>query len=452
MSRVLFGTDGIRGLANVYPITPEIALRLGKAVAARINSEKAPKIVIGKDTRLSGYMIETALTSGIVSMGVDVYLLGPLPTPAVALLTKSLNADFGIVISASHNPAEDNGIKIFDCDGYKLPDRVEDELEAYILSETADSEVPKRITGDRIGKAYRLDESRGRYIEFAKSTIKDFNLEGIRLVLDCANGAAYYVAPRIFSELGADVVLLNDKPNGLNINQNCGATCPENAAAAVLSEKADIGITLDGDADRVIVCDENGEVIDGDYILAYYAVEMHKENRLGNATLVTTEYSNLAVDQLLNRHGIDTVRTANGDRYVIEEMRRNGFNVGGEASGHIIFSDFVTTGDGIVSALNLLRLLKENGMKPSEIRNIMIKNPQVMLNVKVREKRDFGEIPSVAGKVAEIEESLKDNGRLLLRYSGTENLCRIMIEGGDKDRIERMAGELAETIDAEIGG
>lgn len=451
MSRLLFGTDGMRGLANTYPITPEIALRLGKAVASRINSERTPKIVIGKDTRLSGYMIETALTSGIVSLGVDAYLLGPLPTPAVALLTRSLNADFGIVISASHNPAADNGIKIFDSDGYKLSDQIEEELERYILSSADEIEQSEPVTGAMIGKAHRLDESRGRYIEFAKSTIKDFSLDGMKIVLDCANGAAYYVAPRIFSELGADVILLNDEPDGLNINLNCGATCPETAAAVVKRERADIGITLDGDADRVIICDEKGQVVDGDYLLAFYAIEMHRRGRLNESTLVTTDYSNLALDDVLRQNGIDTVRTANGDRYVIDCMRRNGYNVGGEASGHIIFSDYVSTGDGIVSALHLLRLLKENDMHPSDLRAVMHKNPQIMLNVPVSEKRPFDEMPAVVKQIEELESRLKHEGRLVLRYSGTENLCRVMIEGRETDDVESMARGMADVIENEIG-
>jgi len=451
MSKKLFGTDGIRGTANIHPITPEIALQLGKAIAYGIKDNHNPKIVIGKDTRLSGYMIETALTAGIVSLGVDVYLVGPLPTPAIALLTKSLNAHAGIVISASHNPAEDNGIKLFDKDGFKLPDKEEEKIEELILSRKVYQEEIKDIIGNKIGKAYRLDEARGRYIEFAKSTIQDFNLQGLKIVLDCANGAAYYVAPRIFSELGAEVITLNNKPDGLNINKNCGATHPEVAAEIVKKEKADIGITLDGDADRLIICDENGEILDGDYILTFSALEMLKQNKLKNNTLVVTDYSNLGVDKALKKANINIARTENGDRYVIEEMKKNDYNLGGEQSGHMIFLDYTTTGDGIISALQLLKLLKQNNLKTSEIRKSMQKYPQILLNIEVKEKKPFEEMSSVQEKIKEIKEKLKNTGRLLLRYSGTQNICRIMIEGKNKELINQLANELAIEIKSQIG-
>jgi len=449
MTRKLFGTDGIRGKANIYPMTPEIALKVGKAVACTIKDNKDPKIVIGKDTRLSGYMIETALASGIISMGVDVYLVGPMPTPAVALLTKSLNAHAGIVITASHNPYEDNGIKIFDGDGFKLPDDAEKKIEDIMESDKDDKHKEKN--GHTIGKAYRLNDAKGRYIEFAKSTIKDFNLSGLKIVLDCANGAAYYVAPRIFSELGAEVIVLNDKPNGLNINMGCGATHPEVAAEKVKKEKADVGITLDGDADRLIVCDENGEVIDGDFILSFCALEMKKKGKLSNDTLVVTDYSNLGVDEALKKEGIKVIRTENGDRYVIEAMRYGDYNIGGEVTGHMIFSDYVTTGDGIISALQFLRHIKENKIKVSDVNKILNKYPQITLSFNVKEKKPFGEMPEVSKNIDKVNSKLKNKGRSLIRYSGTQNMCRIMIEGKDEKEITEMANAIADSIKKEVG-
>jgi phosphoglucosamine mutase len=449
--RKLFETDGIRGMANVYPITPEMALQMGKAIAYTIKNEKKPKIVIGKDTRLSGYMIESALVSGIVSMGVDAYLLGPLPTPAVALLTKSLSAQIGVVITASHNPAIDNGIKLFDRDGFKLPDEKEEEIEKLIFSDKTDEEEMKDIVGDKIGKAYRVDEARGRYIEFTKSSITDFKLDGLKIVLDCANGAAYYVAPRIFSELGAEVITINDKPNGININLDCGAIHPENAADVVKKEKADIGIILDGDADRLIVCDEHGEVIDGDYLLVFCAIDMIKKGKLNKNTLVVTEYSNVGVDEAMRNNKGNVVRTKNGDRYVIEEMRKNDYGLGGEFSGHIIFKDFTTTGDGIVSALQFLKLLKEKNIKASEVRKVMRKYPLVLLNINVNQKIPLETIPLVKNKIEEVTKKLTGEGRLLIRYSGTQNVCRVMIEGKKQEEIGIMANEIADLIRKNIG-
>ncbi len=447
--RQLFNTDGIRGKANIYPMTPEMALKIGKAIAYIVRKEKNPKIIIGKDTRLSGYMFENALVAGIVSMGVDVYLLGPFPTPGIGLLTKSLNAQAGIVITASHNPSEDNGIKVFGDEGFKLSDEKEEEIEKLILNPEHMKE--EEITGNMIGKAYRLDEARGRYIEFAKSTIKDFSLEGIKIVLDCANGAAYYVAPKIFSELGAEVIVLNDKPDGLNINLDCGATHPEHTSEIIKKEKADIGISLDGDGDRLMVCDEEGNVVDGDHILAFCAIEMIKDNKLNKNTLIVTGYSNLGVDDAIKNAGGEVIRTKNGDRYVIEEMRKENYNLGGEFSGHIIFKDYTTTGDGIVSALQLLKIIKEKNIKASEIKKAMKKYPQVLLNIDVKEKKPFEKMPKVNAKINEIDLSLKGNGRTLIRYSGTQNMCRIMIEGKDEKTINNMAKELAELIKEELG-
>jgi phosphoglucosamine mutase len=450
-SKKLFGTDGIRGIANIHPMTPEIALRIGKAIGFGLKNKKTKKIVIGKDTRLSGYMIENALSAGIVSMGVDVYLVGPMPTPAIALLTKSLSANVGIVITASHNPAQDNGIKIFDNKGFKISDEYENEIENLVLSEKIDREEIKDIIGNKIGKAYRLDEARGRYIEFAKSTVKDFDLSGLKIVLDCANGAAYYVAPRVFSELGAELIVINDKPDGLNINKECGAAHPAFAAEIVKTQGANIGIILDGDADRLIICDENGEIVDGDYILAFCALELLNKGDLKNNALVLTEYSNLAVDHAVKKAGGKVIRTKNGDRYVIEEMKKRNYILGGETSGHIIFMNYVTTGDGIVSALQLLKMLKEKNKKPSSLKNIIDKNPQILLNIEIREKKPFEKMKDVNKKIKEINTNLKDEGRLLLRYSGTENICRIMIEGKDLNKIEIMANELAGSIKKEVG-
>ena len=446
--RKLFGTDGIRGEANVYPMVSDVAMKVGMALASVVRNAKGGAIVIGKDTRLSGYMLETALVSGIVSMGVDVYLVGPMPTPAVAHLTRSMNADAGIMITASHNPAKDNGIKLFDGQGFKFHDQQELEMEALIFSATLEQ---KRVGGERIGKAYRVDTANGRYIEFAKSTIQEMRFRGLKIVLDCANGAAYDVAPRVFQELGAEVIVLNNKPDGLNINLNCGAVHPENTALEVVKHKADIGITLDGDADRLIVCDENGEILDGDYILTFCAHQMLKENRLRNNTLVITDYSNMGVEEGLRKLSGKVVRTGNGDRYVLEAMRKGDFNLGGEASGHMIFLDYVSTGDGVISALQLLKLVKNAGIKVSEIRKRLIKNPQILDSFNVTEKIAFKEMPAVAEKMAEIEKALKGQGRLLLRYSGTEKKCRIMIEGKDKVVVEQMVAELGDCIKAEIG-
>jgi len=450
--RKLFGTDGIRGEANIYPMVPELILKIGKALACVVNKRKnnivKPKIIIGKDTRISGYMFETALVSGIVSMGVDVLLVGPMPTPAVAHLTKSMKADAGIMITASHNPAKDNGIKIFDSEGFKLPDTKEEEIEKLIFSEKLEKQA---TIGDGIGKAYRINEANGRYIEFAKSTIKDFSLEGIKIVLDCANGAAYDVAPKVFTELGADVVVLNNNPDGLNINKECGAVYPEYTAKKVVEHGADIGITLDGDSDRLIICDETGEVVDGDSVLTFCALQMLKKKELNKNTLVVTTYSNLAVDDELKKNTGNVVRTDNGDRYVIEAMRKNGYNLGGEASGHIIFSDYVTTGDGVISGLQFVKMLLQAKIKTSDIKSVINKNPQVLCACEVFEKKNFIDIPRLQLKIEEIEKQLTGNGRLLIRYSGTENKCRIMIEGKDKKKITKMCDELLLIVKEENG-
>ncbi len=446
----LFGTDGIRGVANIFPMTPEMVLNIGKATAhvfkEKCGKEK-PKFVIGKDTRLSGYMIENALASGIVSVGADVLLVGPMPTPAIAHLTKSLNADAGIVLSASHNPAEDNGIKIFSEDGHKLPDNVEDEIEKYVLSGKIKTE---HIKGDLIGKAHRVDDAKGRYIEFAKASVESMSLKGLRVILDCANGAAYNTAPHILSELGAEVVVLNDGPDGLNINLDCGALHPEKMMEVVKKEKAHIGIALDGDADRVIVCDEKGRNIDGDHIIAICAIDMKKRGTLVKKSVVVTIMTNKGFDIAMERESIKVVKTKVGDRYVVDEMRKKGYVLGGEQSGHIIFSNYTTTGDGIISALQLLRIMKERGEKLSKLAECMTSLPQVLVNVDVKEKKDINKL-KVNKNVKDAESKLGEKGRVLVRYSGTENLCRIMIEGENKREIQKIANDIAKAMKKEIG-
>ncbi len=446
----LFGTDGIRGVANIFPMTPEMVLSIGKATAHVFKEKcgkKKPKFVIGKDTRLSGYMIENALASGIVSVGADVLLVGPMPTPAIAHLTKSLNADAGIVLSASHNPAEDNGIKIFSEDGYKLPDNVEDEIEKYVLSAKVKTE---HIKGDLIGKAHRVDDANGRYIEFAKASVESMSLKGLRIVLDCANGAAYNTAPHILSELGAEVIVLNDRPDGLNINLNCGALHPEKMMDVVKKEKAHIGIALDGDADRVIVCDEKGRNIDGDHIIAICAIDMKKRGALVKNSVVVTIMTNKGFDFAMERESVKVVKTKIGDRYVVDEMRKKGYVLGGEQSGHIIFSNYTTTGDGIISALQLLRIMKERGEKLSKLAECMKSLPQVLVNVNVKEKKDINKL-KVNKNIRDAESKLGKKGRVLVRYSGTENLCRIMIEGENKREIQKIANDIAKIMKKEIG-
>lgn len=446
----LFGTDGIRGVANIFPMTPEMVLSIGKATAHVFKEKcgkKKPKFVIGRDTRLSGYMIENALTSGIVSVGADVLLVGPMPTPAIAHLTKSLNADASIVLSASHNPAEYNGIKIFSENGYKLPDNVENEIEKHVLSGKIKTE---HIKGDLIGKAHRIDDAKGRYIEFVKASVKSMSLKGLRVILDCANGAAYNTAPHILSELGAEVVVLNDRPDGLNINLDCGALHPEKMMEVVKKEKAHIGIALDGDADRVIVCDEKGRSVDGDHIIAICAINMKEKGSLRKNSVVVTVMANKGFDFAMAKERIKVVKTKVGDRYVVDEMRKKGYVLGGEQSGHIIFSNYTTTGDGMISALQLLRIITERGEKLSKLAECMKSLPQVLVNVDVKEKKDINKL-KVNKNIKDAESKLGEKGRVLVRYSGTENLCRIMIEGENKREIQKIANDIAETMKKEIG-
>ncbi len=446
----LFGTDGVRGVANMEPMTAEMALQLGRAIAYVFKKEaRRHKIVIGKDTRLSGYMLESAMVAGICSMGVDALIVGPLPTPGIAFVTSSMRADAGVVISASHNPYQDNGIKFFSKDGLKLPDELELLIEEFIFENQDPSHRP---TAREVGKAYRVDDARGRYIVFAKNAFpKDLTLDGVKIAIDCANGAAYKVAPAVFSELGAEVIQSGVDPDGENINHNCGALHPDNVARVVRETKADIGIALDGDGDRCIMVDEKGKVVDGDCILAISALAMIKEGALKKNTLVATIMSNSGLEEAIERGGGRVLRTAVGDRYVMEEMLKNGYNLGGEQSGHIIFLDHTTTGDGIITALQILKRMVLEGKKLSELSGVMQSYPQVLLNVRVKEKRDLNSISSVTEALDAIKKKLRNKGRVFIRYSGTEPLARITIEGEKEDEINAMANDLAKILRNEIG-
>ncbi|MCE1225557.1 MAG: phosphoglucosamine mutase [Geobacteraceae bacterium] len=447
----LFGTDGVRGVANIHPMTTETAMQLGRAAAYVFKNThgKRHRIVIGKDTRISGYMLESALVAGICSMGVDVLLVGPLPTPGIANITKSMRADAGVVISASHNPFQDNGIKFFSADGYKLPDEIELKMEKLLDSKKIDALRP---TADEVGKAFRIDDAAGRYIVFLKNTFpQDLDLTGMKIVLDCGNGAAYKVAPAVFAELGAEVIPLGVKPNGTNINAGCGSLHPEVISEAVKQHRADIGIALDGDADRVIVCDEFGNEVNGDQIMAICATDMIARKQLKKKTLVATVMSNMGLDIALRKVGGKIIKTAVGDRYVVEEMRKGGYNLGGEQSGHLIFLDNNTTGDGVLAALQLLAVMRRQEKPLSELAEVMIPLPQVLVNVRVRERQDIMTIPAVAAAIRGVEEKLGNEGRVLIRYSGTEPLLRIMLEGQDKYEITDWANEVADLVRHHIG-
>jgi phosphoglucosamine mutase len=446
----LFGTDGVRGVANQDPMTSEMAMRIGRAAAHVFrDSSRRHRIVIGKDTRLSGYMIESALTSGLCSMGIDVLLIGPVPTPGIAFLTRSLRADAGVVISASHNPYEDNGIKFFGRDGFKLPDELEKKMEDLIFSGAIDAIRP---TASEIGKATRIDDAIGRYNEFVKSSIpRGLDLAGLRIVVDSANGAAYKIGPRILTELGADVISLYDQPNGMNINQGCGSLHPEVISRAVVANRAHLGVAFDGDADRLILCDENGTVIDGDAVMAICALHLMKHGKLKHNTLVATVMSNLGLELAMREAGGKLVRASVGDRYVMEKMIEGGYNLGGEQSGHIIFMDHNTTGDGLISALQILAIMKQTDKPLSQLAACMKTYPQTLVNVKVRERRDLELIPEIAGRMAEISKKLEGTGRLLVRYSGTEPKVRVMIEGEDEQEIKQLAEDLAGLIKEKLG-
>ena len=450
MIRRLFGTDGVRGIANVEPMTSETALRLGRALAHV--SKRSPhrhKILIGKDTRLSGYMLEQAMASGICSMGVDVLLVGPLPTPGIAFLTRTLRADAGVVISASHNPFQDNGIKFFSPAGFKLPDELEAEIEHLVLSDSIDTLRP---TATEIGKAFRIDDAVGRYNVFAKGTFpRHLTLDGFTLAIDCGHGAAYRVAPEVLEELGARVIPLGVDPNGENINLDAGALHPESLQQAVRIGGAQMGIALDGDADRCILVDERGDVVDGDEILAILATELHARGQLARDTLVATVMSNLGLYTALRERQITVATTPVGDRYVVEEMVKGGFNLGGEQSGHIVFLDHNTTGDGLVTALAMLALLVEKGRPLSELRRVMTRFPQVLANLRVTSKPEVSTLPAVARAIADAERTLGERGRVLVRYSGTEALLRVMIEGEREPEIRSLADRIVDAARAAIG-
>lgn len=450
MSKQLFGTDGVRGTANIHPMTSEMAMQIGRAAAYIFkHDDRRSRIVIGKDTRLSGYMIENALAAGICSMGVDVLLVGPLPTPGIAFITASMRADAGVVISASHNPYQDNGIKFFARDGFKLPDELELRIEDLIFSERIDSLRP---TAEAVGKAFRVADAAGRYIVFLKNTFpRELDLTGLKIVLDCAHGAAYRVAPAVLEELGAEVIAYGVKPDGTNINAGCGSTYPEVIAAAVREHGADLGIALDGDADRCIFVDEQGKEVDGDHIMAICGIDLLRRDRLPHRTVVATVMSNMGLDIALRQAGGQVVKTAVGDRYVVEEMRRGGYMFGGEQSGHMIFLEHNTTGDGMISALQILAILQKSGKPLSELASVMTALPQVLVNVRVRERHNVEDLPEVRGLIAAVESRLGDNGRLLMRYSGTEPLMRIMLEGQDQTEITAMAHQIAEAVQMAIG-
>jgi phosphoglucosamine mutase len=445
-TRKLFGTDGIRGMANVHPMTAEMALQLGRALAHVIKyGPGRHRIVVGKDTRLSGYLLEYAITAGICSMGVDVLLLGPIPTPGIAFITHSMRADAGVVISASHNPYEDNGLKFFKGDGFKLPD----EIEAHIESLLAQPEFEEtRPTAGEIGQAFRIDDARGRYISYLKSTFpKELELDGLKIVVDCAHGATYRVAPEVLGELGAEVVPIGVRPNGRNINRQCGATHPEGLARLVVRQKADLGIAFDGDGDRCILVDHTGRVLDGDHIMAICALDMHKRHTLKKKTVVATVMSNLGLEMALKKQGLKLVRAQVGDRYVLEAMLQGGYNLGGEQSGHLVFLNHSTTGDGILTALRLLTVMLREQKPLAELARCLEVYPQVLLNLRVQEKRDLGKVPQAQKAIQAAKKRLNGRGRLLVRFSGTEPLLRVMVEGEKSAEIQAVAQELVHSLD-----
>ena len=448
----LFGTDGIRGTANQPPMTPDMVMKVGQAMGYLLKTHgsrnKVPKVVIGKDTRLSGYMVELALTSGLNSMGVHVELLGPMPTPGIGFLTRNMRADAGIVISASHNPYMDNGIKIFGSDGFKIPDAMEREIESLVFDADLNSML---APPNEVGRSKRIDDAHGRYVVYAKNAFPlEYTLDGMRIILDCANGASYKVAPAIFGELGAETIVLGNSPNGFNINDKSGALYPAKVAEAVLQYRADVGISLDGDADRVVMVDEKGHIVNGDHILAICALHMKNSGRLPKNTIVATQMSNFGLDKLMNKHGISVVRTGVGDKYVVEEMRKNGYMLGGEQSGHIIFLEHTTTGDGCIAALNVLAVMKQTGLKLSELNEQMEDVPQVLINTRVRRREPLDQIPGYTDLVREIETKLNGEGRVFVRFSGTEPLIRVLVEGPDRKAIAKFAEEIAGFLEREL--
>ena len=442
MTRKLFGTDGVRGTANVEPMTPETALKVAMAVGECFrNGTHKHLVVIGKDTRLSGYMLEPALTAGFITMGMDVVLVGPLPTPAIAMLTRSLRADIGVVISASHNPYADNGIKLFGRDGYKLSDELEHKIEASL-----DKGPSRRAAPSELGRAKRLDDAGGRYIEFVKQSFpKGLRLDGLRVVVDCAHGAAYKVAPTVFWELGAEVFSIGVSPDGMNINRECGALSPEQMRQEVIARRADIGIALDGDADRLIVADERGVILDGDQIMALITTSLARSDQLSGGALVATVMSNLGLERYLGEQGIGLHRTAVGDRYVVEKMRSSGCNVGGEQSGHIILSDYATTGDGLIAALQVMARIVETGRKASEVCRLFAPVPQLLRNVRFGEGQPL-EARRVKQAITAGEARLGAAGRLVIRRSGTERVIRVMAQSEDEALLASVVDDICEAI------
>ena len=446
----LFGTDGIRGVANIKPMTAEMALAIGRAMGYVCRHHTGRhRIVIGKDTRLSGYMIENALTAGICSMGVDVLLLGPLPTPGIAFSTSSMRADAGIVISASHNPYQDNGIKIFSRDGFKLSDELELEIETLVLTDKLDDFRP---TADEIGKAHRIDDALGRYIVFCKNTVpRSVTLDGLKIAVDCANGATYKVAPIILSELGAEVSAIHNSPNGKNINDQCGSQFTDDLSALVKEMEADIGLAFDGDGDRLIAVDERGEELTGDHLIAILAAHMQKQGTLKNDLVVITAMSNFGLRRTLDELNIRHMDADVGDRNVLELMKKEDATLGGEQSGHVIFTDHHTTGDGIITALQLLAVMRETGKKASELAKIVTLAPQKLINVSVSSKPELHTVSKIADAISDAESVLKGEGRVLVRYSGTQMLCRVMVEGPTRELTEDLAEELAGIVRSSIG-
>ncbi len=450
----LFGTDGIRGTANTWPMTPDMVVKVGQAIGFLLQRQELPwaspvrRVVIGKDTRLSGYMIEQALASGLNSMGVHVQLVGPLPTPGIGFLTRNMRASAGIVISASHNAFHDNGIKVFNYDGFKIPDEMEREIERLVLDEDLSKYLPP---SQLVGRTRRIDDSQGRYILFVKNTFPfEYTLDGLRIVLDTAHGASYKVAPAIFQELGAEVIQMGDEPNGTNINDKVGALYPTKLAEAVVQYRADLGISLDGDADRVIMVDEKGQIMNGDHILGICALHMKKKGTLKHNTLVVTQMSNFGLEKKMNEAGIQVIKTGVGDKYVVEEMRKNGYNLGGEQSGHIIFGDHTTTGDGCVAALSVLSVMKHTGVRMSELNRIIEDVPQVLLNLRVKKRKELETLPGYLDQIKEAEKILNGQGRVFIRFSGTEPLLRILVEGPDKTQIEEIAHQFADFLEKSL--
>jgi len=449
MQQRLFGTDGLRGRVNTWPLTADMALRLGLAAGILFrDGERRHRVIIGKDTRLSGYVFESALTAGLCAAGMDVFQVGPLPTPAIAFLTRNMRADLGVVISASHNPYHDNGIKFFDREGFKLPDEMEDRMAEMVLDADRQWEYPP---SDQVGRARKIVDAPGRYIVYLKNTFpQHMTLDGLRVVIDCANGANYKVAPLALEELGAEVFKLGASPDGLNINHQCGSLHPETMRARLLEVRADVGLALDGDADRLIVADEKGRILDGDQIMALCADDLIRRGCLNGNLLVSTVMSNMALEVFMNERGGRLLRTAVGDRYVVEAMRAHNATLGGEQSGHLIFRQYSTTGDGLLAALQILRIMRETGKPLSVLADQLQPYPQSLINVRIERKIPFDECDELCAVRREAEAALGDRGRVLLRYSGTENLCRVMVEGQDRDMVQSLARKLADTAEKNL--